>query len=66
VLDQLDQALTALSAAYKSGNLAAIGADEAKVQQLAQTYLQLRGSATPSPTATPSAPVSTTPSPTPS
>ncbi|MBV9593395.1 MAG: hypothetical protein JO147_06340, partial [Actinobacteria bacterium] len=52
VLSQLDAAITQLQADYKSGNLAAIGTDLQKVQQLTTEYQSLRGSATAS--ATPS------------
>jgi hypothetical protein len=51
VLQQLNTAFAALSAAYKSGDPAAIGAEQAKVYQLTQQYLGLIGtSATPTPT----------------
>jgi uncharacterized membrane protein (UPF0182 family) len=66
VLSQLDAAFSALQAAYKSGNLATIGADEAKVQALTAQYLALRGSATATPTGSASTPSTPTPTPSPS
>jgi hypothetical protein len=57
VLSQLDAAITALQADFKAGNLAAIGSDEQRVQDLTQTYQKLRGSpsASTSPSTSPSA-----------
>jgi uncharacterized membrane protein (UPF0182 family) len=52
VLRQLDAAFTELQNAYKSGDLARIGDAEAKVQRLTKQYLSLRGSPTPTPSAT--------------
>jgi uncharacterized membrane protein (UPF0182 family) len=63
VLNQLDDAFVALQNAYKSGNLATIGAEETKVQMLTTQYLQLRGSAPATPSSTP--PATPTPTPTP-
>ncbi|MEP6599612.1 MAG: UPF0182 family protein [Actinomycetota bacterium] len=48
VLTQLNAAFDRLQAAYKTGDLAQIGAAEADVQRLTQQYLRLRSSAPPS------------------
>ena len=61
VLTQLNAAINQLQADYKTGNLAAIGADLAKVQTLTQQYLAL-----PTPSSTPPASASTTPKASPS
>ena len=53
VLKQLDAAFTELQNAYKSGDLARIGEAQAKVQRLTQEYIALRGSATATPTPSP-------------
>jgi uncharacterized membrane protein (UPF0182 family) len=53
VLKQLDAAFTELQNAYKSGDLARIGKAQADVQRLTQEYLALRGSATATPTPSP-------------
>jgi uncharacterized membrane protein (UPF0182 family) len=53
VLKQLDAAFTELQNAYKSGDLARIGEAQASVQRLTKEYLALRGSATATPTPSP-------------
>ena len=53
VLKQLDAAFTELQNAYKSGDLARIGEAQAAVQRLTKEYLALRGSATATPTPSP-------------
>jgi uncharacterized membrane protein (UPF0182 family) len=58
ILSQLDQAMTTLEDAYKSGDFSKIGAAQADVQRLTQAYLAARGASSTSPGKTP------TPSPT--
>jgi uncharacterized membrane protein (UPF0182 family) len=53
VLRQLDTAFTELQNAYKSGDLARIGQAQADVQRLTKEYLALRGSASATPTPSP-------------
>jgi hypothetical protein len=47
ILQQLNTAFERLQAAYKSGDLAAIGAAQADVQRLTQQYLNLINKSTP-------------------
>ena len=54
VLKQLDAAAVALTNAYKTGNLAAIGQAQADLKRLAEQYAQLRTKQSASPSPTPS------------
>ncbi|HEU5271421.1 MAG TPA: UPF0182 family protein [Jatrophihabitans sp.] len=53
LLEQLDAALNQLQAAYKSGDFTAVGQAQANVQRLTTLYLQARGHAAPTPSASP-------------
>ena len=54
VLRELNQAFLRLQDAYKTGDLAQIGAAQAEVQRLTAQYIGLLGSASPSPSRSPS------------
>jgi uncharacterized membrane protein (UPF0182 family) len=61
ILTQLDAAALALQNAYKSGDLAAVGAAQAQLKALADQYIAARG--TPAPSASPTPSSSTSPKP---